>query len=208
MPLSKEKRNVSGVDLRFEGITPGQMDEIKGYVGEIFSALFPGDLGLLGGDDHGRRWFGSYWTQAKVRADIMRKYLETRCNSLTFVRKMNGAKCDNCLVENVDYGQVLPNVVVNSQGKTGVQDFTQVGAELHVPRGLRIYLSPMYFSDKSTLERRNTVFHEMSHKIINTSDDEYGWDDCLDLAKANSAAALTCADNYGYWLSEYCEEWK
>ncbi len=83
-------------------------------------------------------------------------------------------------------------------------DATKLGESMtkgHVGSGMRIYLGRAYFSEGYTsLERPQTIYHELSHKVLATNDHVYGSDKCRALARSNSAEAITNADNYGYFL--------
>jgi hypothetical protein len=203
--LSKESRKDGNINLRFEGIPVSEMDVIRSYVAECVSAL-SGDL--ADDEDLMRRWFGTCRAQAKIRLGVLGKYLTERCEVLTFVRKVHGTRCDNAKVEISDYGQVLPTVM--TAGLTS-QSFRVPRGEANVPRGLRIFLSPTYFSTTpkggEVNEKLNTILHEITHKVLDTIDHEYGEDDCLELAKKSPRKAAENADNYGYLLAEYVLKW-
>lgn len=72
----------------------------------------------------------------------------------------------------------------------------------HVGSGMRIYLGTNYFSTgQNSLERPQTIYHEMSHKVLATNDHEYGAAECQQLALNNAAKARKNADNYGYFVT-------
>jgi hypothetical protein len=198
--LSASKRQIGNITLRFEGFGGAGMDEIAGYVTQMCNTLPTAIPNVT----LGSRWFGTWYPNAQSRLKLLNSYLSTRCRVLTFVRKISGAKCDNAMVEISDYGQVIPNVVVNSHGVASRQNLNSANAILDVPTGLRIFISPTFAKTTDLGERQNCVFHEITHKVIDTHDFEYGPSSCLDIAKANNKQVIANADNYGYWLAEAC----
>jgi len=195
--LSKKTRKVGNITLRFEGFGDAGMDELAAYVDVIYNIL----PGALQDTKLGVTWFGLHWLKAQGRIRIVDRYLKNRCTSLTFVRKISGAKCDNCMVEASDYGQVLPTVLVDSQGAISKQNYADPHAENQIQRGLRIFISPFFTTDDRQYERLNCVFHEITHKVISTHDYKYGIDKCFKLAKNHDIRAIANADNYGYWIA-------
>lgn len=61
-----------------------------------------------------------------------------------------------------------------------------------------IYLCPTFF-DKTPLEQGATILHELTHLILDTSDHQYGQEDCIIWAKDHSAKALDNADSLAYF---------
>src|SRR5262249_42101785 len=127
----------------------------------------------------------------------MDNYLNKQCLQLTFVRKNTGQIIDSVQAENSDYGQVLPNVfqtTVNFQ-KT----------KKHVSSGLRTFamnelIRPIATGDIK--EQLNYVYHEVSHKVLDTVDFKYGKSSCKSLAINKPERAIRNADNYGYFICE------
>ncbi len=80
----------------------------------------------------------------------------------------------------------------------------------HVGSGYRIYVGPLML-DVIAVQSCicETIYHEMSHKILDTDDVDaygnkiYGKDDCLELAKKNRHQALKIADCWTYFFMEF-----
>lgn len=71
----------------------------------------------------------------------------------------------------------------------------------HVGSGMRIYLGPQFFSTGDNWERLQTVYHELTHKVLGTNDHEYGPKACRELATLDPQKAMINADNYGYFVT-------
>jgi hypothetical protein len=148
------------------------------------------------------RWFGSHNANnpslfKKLLA--MDRYLNQRCVRLTFVAKAVGQKVDCATVEDDDFAQMMR---LPTDPVTG---------ERFVPSGARVYLLPS-FADQSASEKFNTVCHELSHRVLATTDfpggeEIYGRDDALGLAgRPGDDLAVTCAENWGYFYMELMEQ--
>ena len=53
----------------------------------------------------------------------------------------------------------------------------------------------------------NTIIHEITHKVLETTDHDYGPSSCVKLAQKSPVKAAENADNYGYLLAEYVLKW-
>jgi hypothetical protein len=74
----------------------------------------------------------------------------------------------------------------------------------HVGSGLRLALGERFFHpSKSTIDRANTVYHELSHKLLKTVDHEYGAQSCLELARRDPQQALWNADNWSWYAMSF-----
>jgi len=99
-------------------------------------------------------------------------------------------------------------------------DFQASGGYIRVATGLQIklwgsYLKPTVHSGRDGLDeqdtiRINTLFHEMTHRILATSDVTlpsgykcYGYEKCIQLATTNADSATQNADNWGYFMADY-----
>jgi Lysine-specific metallo-endopeptidase len=72
----------------------------------------------------------------------------------------------------------------------------------HVGSGFRIYLGQDYFrTPPNSMDRPQTVYHELTHKVLATNDHAYGANDCRHLAINNPMQARKNADNYGYFVT-------
>lgn len=156
-------------------------------------------------------WFASE-SLSEVQSAIINldQYLNHRCSRLTFKVLAVGNRCDNDEVEESLAGQVLPTVMLKGQDRP---DFRRENGYLQVPSGLRIFLGPLYFSVRTNYDemlstvaiyRFMTLFHEMSHKIIKTTDQVYELPKCR--AIKDTPKAVMCADSWGYFLTDYAAQ--
>jgi hypothetical protein len=53
--------------------------------------------------------------------------------------------------------------------------------------------------DPDPQEATQTLYHELTHKVIKTVDHCYGTQACKQLAQINPVNACTNADNFGYF---------
>jgi len=158
-------------------------------------------------------WFGSLDNKALERVVLIDKYLNEKCTQITFVKKEGGATVDDAKVMLNDYGQVIPQVEEHKDPK----DLS------HVQSGLRIFILPYFWAvpkEKAHYERVNTVYHEISHKVLGTTDSCYGAEACKALATWTAGSPpsalkkyvekrgtsigdqIYCADSYGYFMAD------
>jgi hypothetical protein len=137
-------------------------------------------------------------------------YLNHRCTGISFKVLQAGNRCDNSAVGTGLAGQVLPTVMLKGEDRP---DFRAANGYLKVPSGLRIFLGPLYFSVRTNYDpmlktvaiyRFMTLFHEMSHKIIKTTDQVYELDKCQNIK--DTPKAVMCADSWGYFLTDYAAQ--
>ncbi len=147
-----------------------------------------------------QRWFGSKacpggtrYAAFNAKRKAMSAYLNNQCQVLTFVKAIYGHRVDSAVVEKGDYAQVMRSC------------FTKEGGEAvpgFVPSGLRIYLLGTGFVDLDEQERFNTIAHEISHRVLDTTDYWYGKNKSLARAVSNSSKCVDCAENWGYFYQE------
>ena len=65
--------------------------------------------------------------------------------------------------------------------------------------GMRVVLGKWFTSDPDPQEATQTVYHELTHKVIRTKDHVYGVQNCIRLAIDSYPKACDNADNYGYF---------
>ncbi|MCK5818313.1 MAG: hypothetical protein KAH18_03485 [Psychromonas sp.] len=82
----------------------------------------------------------------------------------------------------------------------------------HYGSGMSIFITHCYFEEDGTPNpigaNGHCIIHELSHKMINTTDGEkddqiYGVEGCTTLALYDTAAALANADNWAFFISSY-----
>ncbi|HEX5438655.1 MAG TPA: M35 family metallo-endopeptidase [Gemmatimonadaceae bacterium] len=181
--------------VRGEGLTATQLGELTSVCTRVAA------LAKAAHDGAGNRakWFGTLADSPFVMEGlrIMDEYLNTKCVGITFVRKMTGQIVDQVSAEASDYGQVLPNVF------TTTVNFRETPR--HVSSGLRIYAMNEIIAaidNDDQLEQANYVYHEVSHKVLDTVDFRYGQSSCQRLARRHPRSAVRNADNWGYLIGE------
>lgn len=145
------------------------------------------------------KWFGAMANSAAVTDGLktMDQYLNKQCSRITFVRKNTGQIVDQVAAESSDYGQVIPNVMQTTAN-------FQKSAK-HTSSGLRIFAMNEIIdaiTNNDQVEKLNYVYHEVSHKVLDTVDFKYGTTDCKALAINKPARAVRNADNWGYYIAK------
>jgi hypothetical protein len=181
-------------------------------------------------------WFGGSNVQRSIRMlRNMNQYLQSKCSRIVFVAWQagaygavaptvlsgqsplkplwNGRRLDRpSLFGNLMYEDLIENETD--------EDYRREGGYLRVPSGMRIYLGTGYVTPgveqvprglATTVGLRvNTIFHEMSHKILKTKDHAnpfgngkcYGYWKCTTIAKTRQELAVTNADNWGHFMAD------
>lgn len=189
--------------VRFEGsISQAEKDAIMrwvpGKVNEVISK------GVTVGDALLARWFGNDAIPAgtggkscKEKREKLSDYMNNRCQVISFVKKIVGQTVDSAKVETHDLAQVMRSCFGH-----GKDDF--------VPSGVRVYVLGQGLINQTVNEQFNTIVHELSHRVVGTTDfiggrSIYGRSAALQLARENSAGAVDCAENWGYFYQELME---
>ena len=74
----------------------------------------------------------------------------------------------------------------------------------HVGSGYRVILGNWFLGDPDPIEgAAQTVYHELTHKVLGTRDHVYGKIKCRGLAAAQQQKAITNADNYGFYAVSF-----
>jgi hypothetical protein len=72
----------------------------------------------------------------------------------------------------------------------------------HQGSGFRVYLGQVYFkSGVIDRERAQTIYHELTHKVIGTNDHFYEAPECRAQAKRGNPQCRRNADSFGYFLT-------
>jgi len=135
------------------------------------------------------KWFkGASNSQDLIKKlKSMDTYLNKICTVLTFVVKAVDHRVDGAQVESGDFAQVMNAPIVSS--------------------GTRIYILPS-FAGQDPKEKVNTVCHELSHRVLGTTDRPagspvYGHDNALNL---RGDLSVNCAENFGYFYMDLAQE--
>ena len=189
--------------IRYEGgVFSAERGAIEAWVPARLNAVVR--AGLSVGNALIRRWFGvravpggAVYDDFDAKRRKMNDYLNSQCQVLSFVKKPYGKRVDGAVVEQGDLAQVM-----RSCFRTDPSGF--------VPSGIRIYLLGRGLIQQSENERFNTIAHEISHRVIGTTDAPrgtavYGRNNALALANLYSADAVRCAENWGYFYQEVME---
>jgi hypothetical protein len=183
------------IDIRSDGLSGDELNTLKtrtARVCELAALAATGTNGTIA------TWFGTAADQAIPRLACLNRYLNKRCWRITYVRKLLGTKCDNALVEIGDIGQVIKNVGAPRWNSTKRVDYTK--HELNTPTGIRVFVLPEWFTVTANA-MLNTIYHELSHKVIDTVDFGYGMTLATDIATHQPAASLWSALNYGFYAA-------
>lgn len=189
--------------IRYEGgVSSGEQQAIEAWVPKKVNEVLKAALTV--GDALTIRWFGADAARGGTKfADFdakrkkMDEYVNRKCTVISFVKKPYGAKVDSAVVEMGDFAQVMRNCF-----KGDPSGF--------VPSGVRLYLLGSGLINQSENERFNTITHELSHRVIGTTDwidgkSIYGKNSAVNLAKKPDSKALECAENWGYFYMELME---
>ena len=76
----------------------------------------------------------------------------------------------------------------------------------HVGSGMRIYLSYKIF-DMKDYDRVDVIYHELTHKILNTHDHSYNKDECKRFVREEPRKAIDNAANWGFFIRRIYREW-
>ncbi len=179
----------------------GASDTIKAAITEYCPILnkLAKDAAGGGGGKALETWFGveGKTPQMLTKLKAFDSFLNTQCMRLTFVVKPLGATVDCAEVVQGDLAQVIRNL----PGDDGKH---------FLPSGIRVFVLPG-FAGQSRPEAFNTLAHEVSHRVLNTTDNPlvngvpkqtYGKRAAQSLAASNGAAAMTCAENWGYFFMD------
>jgi hypothetical protein len=180
--------------IRFEGgVGAAEQAAITAVVPERLNKVIKDAVSV--GDQLIDRWFGSAartGTTAKAFDEKRRKmddYLNRRCSVLTFVKKPYDATVDEAKVVQGDFAQVIRSCFRDDPGG-------------FVPSGLRIYVLGTGMIDQKPDEMFNTIAHEVTHRVMGTTDFVYGINPALRLARTQPEKAVNCAENWGYFYME------
>jgi hypothetical protein len=189
--------------IRYEGgITAGEQQAIEEWVPKMLDTVVRAALSV--GDGVITRWFGATagpgggtYADFDGKRKKMSDYVLNRCQVISFVKKTYGKKVDTAEVVQGDLAQVM-----RSCFGTDPDSFT--------PSGVRIYVLGSGLINQDSHERFNTITHELSHRVIGTTDaplgsSVYGKQNALTLATSSSAGAVKCAENWGYFYQEVLE---
>lgn len=200
--------------IRGEGMTPGDMREII----RNLQVQLPLIHQLASNPKLGPRrdWFAANSLgEVQTALENLDKYLNHRCTRITFKRLHVGMRCDSDVNDPSDVvtrslaGQVVPTVMLAGEDRP---DFRKKDGYLKVPSGIKVFLGPLYWSVRNNYDailktpaiyRWMTLAHELTHKVIKTTDKCYELSNCKNIK--DSPDAVMCADSWAYFLTEY---WK
>ena len=64
------------------------------------------------------------------------------------------------------------------------------------------FLDPAYKLEDGELDLAEALIHENTHYLFNTIDEEYGYEECIDLAMRDHKTAIKNADSYAWFIRE------
>jgi len=178
--------------VKGEGLSDAQLTELTNICARVCALAHRAATTNVGNK---AKWFGTEANSEAVTKGltIMDEYLNKKCVRITFVRKNTGQIIDQVAAEGSDYGQVIPNVMQTTAN-------FQKSAK-HTSSGLRIFAMNEIINainNNDQLEKLNYVYHEVTHKVLDTVDYRYGQGPCKTLAANHPTYAVRNADNWGY----------
>jgi hypothetical protein len=155
-------------------------------------------------------WFGAGAdTDGGLLANLrlMQTILDDSMRTVTFVERTHGSLQVNYNPDNIAQPPVLMPPGSPAAGLAGTAAYAfptdargQSETKFHVGSGMRIYIGPT-FGTRNQTEDAQTVYHEMTHKVLGTNDHAYDPNPCRALALADPASARKNADNYAYFVT-------
>lgn len=190
--------------VEYENLKPDEEATVKKFVPDALNKVVRFALGL--GDGLIEHCFGAaampggqFHNDFDTKRKKMNEYLNEKCNVITF----KGRNLDNvpkdafafmrqCCWQAESGGTIFRGAMtLNTQS-----DF--------LPSGTRVHLFPANFMALKADGQFNTIAHELTHRVIATTDkpegnNVYGWAAAKALRDKSSELALKCAENWGYF---------
>jgi hypothetical protein len=196
------------IQIKFEGISTSKQALLVQGTTEahrLAASFNPGTHGALMIE-----WFGpGADTDGALVGNLrlMHKVLDDSMRTVTFVERSHGSLQVNYNPDNISAPPVLMPPGSPHAGLAGTFAYAfptdargQSETKQHVGSGMRIYIGPA-FGTRNRHEDAQTVYHEMTHKVLGTNDHMYDADPCRDLALNFPAKARKNADNYAYFIT-------
>lgn len=147
-----------------------------------------------------QRWFGTPTTQAvdTVRQGLQKMWMTFQSSPVTIVLRED-----------------ITLHLVNGRDPFGeMEDGDFTGADVYgfvfthqAGRGYRIIMGSWFLDDADPIEgAAQTVYHELTHKVLKTVDHAYGKIKCRGFAAANQGNALRNADNWAFYAVSFLKE--
>lgn len=186
------------MEIRYEGITSSEKAKLQAALARLDRVL---QASLSVGNNRIVPWFGNDAASGagfKAFDDRRKKladYVKNKCRLLTFVKKIVGEWVDCAEVEQGDLAQVI-----RSSFKDG--GFKK---DAFVPSGVRIFVLPSF---NNTGPRRNfhTLTHELTHRVLLTTDWWYGEENCKNKASQGDPKCIDTAACWGWFYADVNDE--
>lgn len=220
------------IDVKFDirgasaPLGPSDQTALKMYVEKI--AALTHDLNMSADKGNRVKWFKQTHADRLVAMlDNMDRYLNQRCTRITFVAWLDHMGSFGAVKNTVKTGGFAKDETASKEMYGDIltaessSDYQKAGGYLRVPSGMRVYLGASYVAPKTVnstdhaglrslvAQQVNTVFHELSHKVLRTVDYKlpagtmcYGYDKCVALALSDPRHAIQNADNWGYFMAD------
>ena len=150
-----------------------------------------------------REWFG---LSPKVNPAHAQKLMKVQSNLMAMESAFNSRPitlvwAPNIVVKHAPADRNLPMTPVQLAGGTAFTGQNVYGYVHHhlAGSGMRVVLGRWFRDDPDIQEATQTIYHEITHKVLKTADHCYGVALCRQLASTNIEQATTNADNYGYF---------
>jgi predicted aminopeptidase len=176
--------------VQFDGFS----DREKIYMMEAYKVLRRGSAAarqsLLGGDLAAyKKWFDGTGSTAHLMKVAT---IVNEVDSAIVNRPITFAKLDR------------PGLNVNTRNLCAYVWLVQSGGQVfHVGSGMRILVVWSTHANASLGYLAQTMYHELTHKVGNTTDVNYNEQTCLNFAKSAPQTAVQNAENYNLFLREF-----
>jgi hypothetical protein len=150
-----------------------------------------------------QRWFGLTPKSNPLHANMLMKVQSNldQMNQAFTSRPITLVYRPDIVVKHAPADRSQPVTPVMLAGGTAFTGQNVYGYVHHhiAGSGMRVVLGKWFMHDPDPQEATQTIYHEVSHKVLKTKDHIYGQVGCINLAKTNPKDACDNADNYGYF---------
>lgn len=149
------------------------------------------------------RWFGLHPQANPQHANLLMQVQSgvTQLSNAFRTRPITIVYRPDIVVRTAPHNPIEPQQPVMLQGGTPFTGQNVYGYVHHhlAGSGLRVIMGRWFMDDPDPQEATQTLYHELTHKVIKTVDHCYGTQACRQLAQTNPVNACTNADNFGYF---------
>lgn len=147
------------------------------------------------------RWFGSPDTPGvvqKVTSDLQKMNQAFNSSQVTLVLR------EDITVHLVDQNDPFGEM---EEGFSGADVYGYVWHHQGTKTGYRVILGQWFLGDPDPIEgAAQTVYHELTHKVLGTRDHAYGKIKCRGFALKEQPKATSNADNFGFYAISFIKQ--